>query len=72
MFDLTWFIAFAIGCILIKTADRYAAALTPFLVGVAWFLAMIVGTLVYHQAMVRISDDLPHYEATVLKIAVGR
>ncbi|MEA1834632.1 hypothetical protein U8607_21295 [Methylobacterium durans] len=72
MFDLTWLIAFAIGSILIQTADRHAAALTPFLAGAALFLGMVVGTVVYHQAMVRIADDLPHYETAILGIAVGR
>ncbi|GEP06466.1 hypothetical protein [Methylobacterium oxalidis] len=72
MFDLTWLIAFALGCILIHTAERYAAVLTPFLLGTALILATMVGTILYHQAMVRISADLPLYEAAAFGVAVGR
>lgn len=72
MLDLTWLIVFMLGCILIHKAERHATILTPFLLGTALFLATLVGTLVYHQAMVRISANLPLYEAAAFGIAAGR
>ena len=72
MFDPIWLIAFAIGCLFVDVAGRFIPTLTPILLGSALLLAVIVITLLHHQALTSISTDFTPHEIALFSIAVGR
>ncbi|MER2265433.1 hypothetical protein [Methylobacterium oxalidis] len=72
MFDPIWLIAFAIGYLFIEVAGRHIAPLTPILLGAALLLAVMVITVLHHQALTSISPDFTPHELALFSIAAGR